>query len=1128
MININEKLKYYHRKKTVLKISSGLLNLVVLLSIIWSSTLFLDMTFYFSIPTRWFVLFINGGLSIFLLFRLLLLPIINYYLTEKNENYFELTSEIGLNHPTLDDRLTNIYQLENLTIPEYSKNLRDYASKKFSEEIKSFDFAKHLKFGDFILPKHVIIIVLVSSILTSFALYEPMSLSLKRILIPFKDFSNIPAFSFNVQPGNKRLIKGESEKIEVSYSGPKISGCTIQYKNNSDPHWQLSMMESKENNYIYMIDNIRDDISYRIKGIVEDNRPWYNKILSETYRIMTITPPEISDLQIVITPPKYTKLSVKYLEKNIGDIVAYKGSIYNISALVNKKLGQANLVFSDSTLVPLLAREMKISGKITVNKSGTYSFKIFDTDSIPNQNPIEYSITVLDDYYPAVSILEPDEDIESIPDASINLLIEGNDDFGFSDIKLQYQIFGTDENIDSSYTQLILPFNLRGIKYFSKSYLWDLSNLPIGFDETLKYFVTIKDNDNITGPKLGKSKYHFIRFPSLQQLFEEFASTEEKNIKELEDISNDNEELKKELEKIKREFKQDKNIDWERKKEIESTIKKQNDLQEKLSNIEQEIEEAVKKLAEKNLLSPEILEKYNQLQELFQEIASPELLDAMQELQKSIESVDKKKVEQALNKMSINQEQFQEKLERTLELFKKIQLEQELDRLVQMAKMLSHKQEDITNELKKDDKLDNKTESNLKESQNQQSENLNNLLENMENLLTNEMLKSYQEAWEKLNEAYSDSKQQNFQNQMKQMQNQLSQRNKNQAKSTSQSLEKQMQMLLNKLQQSQAALNEQNKADVMAKMQKTTNNLLRLSKDEEKLMRNTGELSNFSDDFRTMAQSQQEISENLRKVIKDFIDLSKETFFISPKTSQFIGQSYGNMNKGLNALEERNKNNAGKFQKKAMANLNEAVMEMQNSMQSMSQSKSGLGFEQFMQQMQKMAGQQGQLNEQGMDLMQGKGNSGKFSLDQQGELARMAAQQEALRKSLQQLNKEMGNRSDILGRMDNIGEEMKKVVKEMQAMNYDKKTIERQQNILSRMLDAQKSVREREYSRKRKAEVGKQYARKSPSELLESVNAKKDRLRRELKSALEEGYSIDYEKLIEEYFRNLNNNIENN
>jgi hypothetical protein len=140
----------------------------------------------------------------------------------------------------------------------------------------------------------------------------------------------------------------------------------------------------------------------------------------------------------------------------------------------------------------------------------------------------------------------------------------------------------------------------------------------------------------------------------------------------------------------------------------------------------------------------------------------------------------------------------------------------------------------------------------------------------------------------------------------------------------------------------------------------------------------------------------------------------------------------------------------------------------------------------------------------------------------------MAAQQQAIRNSMQQMNESIGEKSGVLGRMDNITDEMKKVIDDMQAMNYSRETIQRQEKILSRMIDAQKSVREKEYSKKRKAEVGKQYVNKDPLELKETINERKEKLRKELKQALQEGYSIDYEKIIEEYFRNLNNQIESN
>ena len=120
MTIIKDKIKQYHRKKSQFQLIGGLLNLVVLFFVIWCSTVFLDMAFYFSVSTRWFVLIVNGGLSLFLFYRFFLLHVFSFYKTAKSENYINLTNEIGLNYQDVEDKLTNIYQLENLSVPKES------------------------------------------------------------------------------------------------------------------------------------------------------------------------------------------------------------------------------------------------------------------------------------------------------------------------------------------------------------------------------------------------------------------------------------------------------------------------------------------------------------------------------------------------------------------------------------------------------------------------------------------------------------------------------------------------------------------------------------------------------------------------------------------------------------------------------------------------------------------------------------------------------------------------------------------------------------------------------------------------------------------------------------------------
>ncbi|MBN2366171.1 MAG: chromosome partitioning protein ParA, partial [Calditrichaeota bacterium] len=174
--------------------------------------------------------------------------------------------------------------------------------------------------------------------------------------------------------------------------------------------------------------------------------------------------------------------------------------------------------------------------------------------------------------------------------------------------------------------------------------------------------------------------------------------------------------------------------------------------------------------------------------------------------------------------------------------------------------------------------------------------------------------------------------------------------------------------------------------------------------------------------------------------------------------------------------------------------------------------------------LQKMSGQQGALNQESMSLFQQQGGSRpRLSED---ALARLAAQQEMIRKSLQQAMEGMGSRRDVLGRLEELGGDMEEVIKELRSKNLDRKVIQRQERILSRLLDAQKSVRQKEYSRKREAEREEIQLVKSPPQIKQELLQQRDRLQKELRDALEEGYSYEYRELIKNYFEFLSSHPE--
>ena len=89
---------------------------------------------------------------------------------------------------------------------------------------------------------------------------------------------------------------------------------------------------------------------------------------------------------------------------------------------------------------------------------------------------------------------------------------------------------------------------------------------------------------------------------------------------------------------------------------------------------------------------------------------------------------------------------------------------------------------------------------------------------------------------------------------------------------------------------------------------------------------------------------------------------------MTPEIGKNIGKANAGMEEAKSKLTDRNMLQAWKNQDLAMEGLNEAALNLFNSMQSMQQSGSASGFQQFLQMMQQMADQQQGLNQQGMQL----------------------------------------------------------------------------------------------------------------------------------------------------------------
>jgi hypothetical protein len=296
--------------------------------------------------------------------------------------------------------------------------------------------------------------------------------------------------------------------------------------------------------------------------------------------------------------------------------------------------------------------------------------------------------------------------------------------------------------------------------------------------------------------------------------------------------------------------------------------------------------------------------------------------------------------------------------------------------------------------------------------------------------------------------------------------------------------------------------------------------LLAISQEQEAHRSLVQSLERESAQFGAMAEEQLSLLEAVSRVTEDIYDISQKTFFVSPRVGQALGQAMAQMKEAMSALESRGASAAIYSEKSAMVALNDAARYLINALQSMGTSCSSGGMESLMQQLQGMAQSQMGINQQTLELGQ-MSQEGQLTMSQRAQMARLAAEQAAVQKQLSDLLKEFGDRSEILGRLDQLGEEMKKVVDDLAERQVNQETIDRQQRILSRLLDAQKSARRRDYSRRRQSRPGQMVLRRSPGELPAETEDVQELLRRDLLQALSENYPKAYQELIRAYFEAL-------
>jgi len=1123
MIAITHYLKRIRKKILFSKINLFFWKIYGLFISLFLTILMLENVFYLSLEVRKNILFF----STFTAASIILVYLI-YILIANNDliNKYKL-STIALNIGNYSfikkDIILNAYQLENSKDQIGSLDLQKSFIKKVQSKIKDIDQKPLLSIAKIVFWKKFSFCLLIVTLSSIIFTWNHSVSSLYRLAHTNTKF--LPPIPFDIISQSKYIgiLGGESVNVEFSSSRNSPDSIYVEFTPLvlQDDNDSLITKVAYSDNGIYRASLKSIYQNYRYRAYVPSEKFWnpWNEISSKTYSISVTDRPSISDVTFTINSPMYTGLPLKQQKANQSEIQAILGSEISVSLRSNKKIENATLLLNEDRL-KMSTKNDKAEFKFIMKEEGKFFINLKDERGISNRNPIPFHLKAIPDLNPKMSILKPAPIIELGGDQIISINMNIEDDFGFSKLQLAYEIHRP-EYINAepkiSMFNIAIPDNNKNQQEISKA--WNIGELALMPDDEIHFHFELYDNDPLSGPKKEVSSTFIARIPSLNELFTSFENSEDEIIADAEKKLSSIKRLKNKLKEARLDLLKTDEPNWEQQqktkeslREIENQISNFQKLNKKLNDMNSQNEKH-------NLFSEGIADKFKDLQKLVQEIFPPEIFKDLDSMKEALDELNVEEMITALEDISNNLNNIEQELDRFLDIFQRIKVEQKVDEIKKRIEQLVKNQDNLDQQIRSTNKqTDSSIFKRLAQEQKISEKELSNIIKEMKNSINNIKKFSRKTAQEIENLAEGDNAdltKKYLKETVKNLEGQKPYKAMDASYSSIQSLDS-MDSLMNQI---FSNFQKQASMEMAKKFRVILRDVLSISKSQELLRNEAGNIPPNSPRKNDLASEQQLLQDQLYKTMKKTMDLSKETFLVTSDMGQSLGQANSQMNASKTKLAERDSKGSLNNQAQAMTALNKSAKSIIQTINRMNEGGSASGYEQFLEQMKNMSTMQKGLNDQGMQLALGQmAPSLKASI-----ISRMLGQQRDIQNSLKQVMNQINQSGKQgLGDLNGISSEIDNVINELAKNIYNRKTNDRQQKILSRMLNSQKSMTQRGYKDERKSKIASQITSAAPSGLPADLGQRKSIIMDAMDEALSAGFSREYQGMIQKYFNSLN------
>lgn len=1062
---------------------------------------------YFNTLTRalLFYSFVVFNLIVFILF--VARPIAGILRLGKRISFEEAARIIGVHFKNeIDDKITNTLQLKKyLDANPGSADLIIAGIEQKSSGLKKVPFTKavdfkvNLKYVPYAAGLFIIL-------LTGWQMFPYIFKESAGRIIRYEQQYERPApFQINIlNPLPLKAVKNERFKLVIAAEGNVLPAqVDISFRNTTQ-----RMVAKEKNTFEFEFRSVNEPIQFFLTAGSFKFGPWFIDVISKA---------TLKNFSIIANYPPYTGLEQQNFI-NIGDIEVPLGTKLRWE-VYTEDTDSISFYYKNTHNGFKEIRRSVYKFETTALNDFQYNI-IAKNEEFGSGDSLGYHVRTKPDLYPSISLREYQDSV-----MLSHIFFEGliRDDYGFNDLAFYYRVYRgnlTDEqsNDINNYRRMDIDFdpgNLNQTFYHH----FNLNNIDLNPGQSVDYFFRVTDNDAINGPKSTDSRLYTFTIPDYDELLAETLAGEEEIKSGLGQSREEINTIQREIDQLRRSMLESETITWEQQESLKQLLDKQQQAQENYEKLREFSESQNIRDQQFRKQDDNILKKQEELQKLFEEVLTDEMKELYQKIQEELEKLNREEVFQMLDQFQFEMSDLENRLDRALELFKQLQVERMLSESIETLDRLKEEQDALGNEL--DEGADMNDLAQDQEQLNQDFDRLSELLQDMmqrnEELVRPNPLDDTSEMqeniWEMLKEALE----------------QLMQNNKDEAQQQQNNASGAMQQMGNSLKAMQAAMQQQNMAEDIRTLREILDNLIKTSFAQEDLMEEVREVNVRDPRFVNLIQDQRKISNDLKMIQDSLNALAKRQIQIESYVTREIAQINLNIDQAIDHLINRRKHTGVSRQQFVMTHvnnlallLNESMQNMQMQMQAQGEgdpSQSGEGSPGF-QDLRQMQEQMNQMLEQLRDGHQPlPGESGEEGMSLSEQLARMAAEQEAIRNRLNELANQLRRDGEETRELEQIMREMERTELDIVTNNISRQTQLRQQRILTRLLEHEKAHMEREQEERRVGETAKIYDLSNPEDFFEYNRIKNRSI--EMLRSLPPGFKPHYRNLVEIYFLNV-------